>query len=209
MTTPEPLDQGLNNLGGPSTPAPASATPSDEWKNRFAGLQRSITDTLAAAGYNRLDAIPRKADVDQLQQQVQALNGLQTSYDTLQAERNALVTERDRLAAEKAASELEARKFRLLTEKAPDLVSFYKWLPTHADETQQVAAFEEFRLTLGQRGSTEASRPQTPNQPASMSPASAPTSSGNLMPQMLDALKKGEMDEYNRLKAEWYKTPVA
>lgn len=199
------LEQGLNSLGSVSTPSIPSAAPSDEWQRRHAGLQSSLTKALETTGWGRLDAIPKKGDVETWQQAAQLLPTLQSKFETTEAEKQAAITERDQALNAKAALELETRKTRLLADKAADLFPFLRYIPTVADEAAQLAEFETFRATLGQAGAgPTGARPSVPFQPASQPQAQAPTPTGNLYPLMLEALQKGNMSEYARLKAEWY-----
>lgn len=206
MSAPEPLDQGLNNglAGGSATPGPSQPTPSDEWQRRHAGLQRSLEGMLTTTGWGKLEAIPKKGDVEGWQQAARDLSALQQQFEGLAVEKQTLTAQTAQLTTEKSAAELRARKAELLAEKAPDLFAFLRYIPTMAEETEQLAEFDKFRQTLGKTAPAEP-RPAVPQQPTSQPAANTGVlASPNLMPAMIEALNKGDMATYNKLKDQWY-----
>jgi hypothetical protein len=203
-SVPAPVDSApipVTPMPAPVPPAPQK--PSEDWQSRFSGLQRSLQQVLEQTGWNKLEAIPKRAEVEVWHSSAATLTDVQAQLDALQAAKSAVEVEKTGLVEQLALSGREVTKAHLLAEQAPDLFPFLRYIPAKSTDEEQLAEFQTFRQQLG--------RVTTPTQPPrAMPPATQPpmspkgTDTVDLWNQMQAAREAKNDAEYARLKDLWY-----
>jgi hypothetical protein len=194
----------------PATPTPveppaASQPPAEDWSKRYAGLQQAIQKRLQASGWQNLDAIPAKADLDRLSASAGELADLRVQFEQISLQAQALASEREQLSTRLAAVEGEGRKVNLILQNAPTLVSFADYIPTRATPEEQLAEIETFRTRLGTVAPAASSAARPPTMPSTAPPmAGGSPPSSELFKQMSTALQAKNWGEYERLADLWH-----
>jgi hypothetical protein len=189
---------------GSGMPVTVTVVPGEDWQKRFTGLQQVLQRTLEQTGWQKLDALPKRGEVETWRNEAGKGPSLQAQIDTLTAEKTAGETERLALAGRIKGLELDVHKASLLATHAPDLYPFLNYIPTREAETEQLKEFETFRQTLG-RVVAPGNKLSLPATPSSQAPASSQMSATDLWVQMMQAKTAGNQSEYERLKELWYK----
>lgn len=207
IATPAPAPIQVQAAVQPMTPqVPAS----DNWQERHAGLQRSVQQRLQETGWNALNAIPTKAEVDTLRAQAAQAPTLQQQVEALNLEKNSLTSNQSVTAQQMTELQAQVRKANILAEVAPDLAPLLGYVPTALDEEAQKLAIEKFRTQLQAAvkipGGSVASGP---NPPAAQPPMpQTPTNSGDLIRQIFQATEAKNWGEVKRLQDLWDNLPT-
>jgi chaperonin cofactor prefoldin len=175
---------------------PQAAPQTEDWSKRFNGLQQAITKRLQATGWGNLDAIPAKADVDQMVARAGQLAELQVQFEQTSLQAQTLVSEKEQLAQQLAAVESGHRKLNLILQNAPTLAAFADYIPTRATPEEQLSEIETFRTRLGSMAPTSPARLNVPSStPPIAGPSQAPA---ELFAQMNAAAQAKNWPEYER-----------
>lgn len=202
---PEELIDPAGNAPSPAPVVlgaiPSATPPAEQWQARFAGLQQSLQGVLQTTGWGKLDAIPKKTEVEGWQAAVAQLNDLRTQFEAKNQEALALASEKAALSARVAQQERQLRRDALVAQKAPQVGHLLDYIPVAEDDAAQEAAIAEFvnRLNIAVPQRTGGPLPplnQTPNQ---VPPAAPP----DLMVQLNAAYAKNDAAEIQRLTDLW------
>jgi hypothetical protein len=206
-------DEGLG-LALPQAPAQAlpQVQPTDNWSQRYAGLQRSLQAQLQRTGFQRFEDLPTKAEIDALRAQAQQVASIGAQVEQRQVEAGSLAAQNAELQRQLAEANSAKGLYDILAKEAPELVPMARYLKPGSPE-EVVAQIADFRATLTKVVPSAAA--QTPAVPMPLPPPSAgaaATTNANLqvlVEQANTALREGRIADYRRLTAEWQAAQTA
>ncbi len=185
--------QGAPGTGGQQVDWQTKAT---EWQQRFTGLQGRFQKE-----QNR--AAELQAQLQEAQDKLTALMG---EKDEVSTKFTGLNEQHGSLTKEHAASKVQLERLKLIAMEYADLLplEMQGLLPDGAgDELKgKLAAYRTFLQAQTQQAQAKMAADATPP-PAP--PAQGSTNPEDLMKQAVEALRKGDVDTYNQLSAEFYK----
>lgn len=201
-------EDSIDPAGNAQSPAPAvpgmipsAPPPVDNWQARFTGLQQSLQSLLQTTGWGKLDAIPKKIEVEAWQTAATQLTDLRTQFEAKNQEAVALATEKAALSARATQAERQVRKASLVAEKAPQVINMLDYIPVADDDAAQTAAIEAFVARLTVIAAPRGAGPLPPiSQPGAQQPQVAPP---DLMVQLSAAYARGDTPEIQRLEGLW------
>jgi hypothetical protein len=197
----DPTGQAGNAGTPPAQPQPIP--PTNEWQQRYAGLQQRFQ----GLGYQNLDAVPTADTLAQLQ--ARANRAAELEGQVQQHQQSLQAAQADLGLATAKAREYEAKlaKYNLIAQTDPALVAFADVIPTDPDPQKQQEHITGFKTRLSAYSGGAAQPPQP------IVPASAPQAGGTqaLADQVVQAyqawtaaIMTAKPDEVEALRNRYY-----